>query len=89
MCKEVIYMYVHLKYILHLCMYMNLRVFVLFIDIYVISTVSLLLCKLDKIGQYHMFSVSLSHLCTCITLHIEHSYDYTCKYVYVIPDKLF
>lgn len=50
---------------------------------------SLLLCKLDKIGRYHMFSVSLSHLCTCITLHIEHSYDYTCKYVYVIPDKLF
>lgn len=27
MCKEVIYMYVHFKYILHLCMYMNLRFF--------------------------------------------------------------
>lgn len=33
--------------------------------------------------------VQLSHLCTCITLHIEHLYNYTCKYVYDIPDKLF
>lgn len=60
-----------------------------FIDIYVYLLVSFLLCKLDKIGQYHMFNVYLSHLCTCITRHIEHLYNYTCKYVYDIPDKLF
>lgn len=67
------------------------EVFFLYLLIFMLL-VSLLLCK-HRIGQYHMFNVYLSHLCTCITLHIEHLYNYmyTCKYMYVhvIPDKLF
>lgn len=56
-----------------------------FIDIYVYLLVSFLLCKLDKIGQYHMFNVYLSHvlhfiLNTCIIIHVSMCMIYRINY---------